>query len=289
MTIQYAPQLDHIAARTGRTRRMVIYVVVCYLTATLLAVALPGTEQNPGPVALFTLLVPAAVVGALAATDRLRHRPADMPTLGLRRAGFRFWPIAVAVPAVTIGIPFAVAWLTGVITFHELGLYALDAPISLAFMTVLLLGEEIGWRGYLFGELTTTTNPRRAALAVGIIQGLFHIPLLTLTNAYDSAGSRWIVVPGVVAVLSGAGVMFGWLRTRSHSLWPVLIAHAAANVCLIEAPTLVTNRPGLAAAVAGEGGILTVAAVAITATILWNRCSWANQSPTTCAGQIASR
>lgn len=139
---------------------------------------------------------------------------------------------------------------------------------------MLLLGEELGWRGYLYGTLTTTQSPRRAALVVGIIHGLFHVPLLTLTNGYDSAGSRWIVVPGVVAVISGAGILFGWLRTRSNSLWPVLIAHAAANTCLLEAPTLVTDRPALAAAIAGEGGLLTVATTAIAATIIWNHADW---------------
>lgn len=48
----------------------------------------------------------------------------------------------IAAPALTIGIPFAIARLTGIVTFHQLGLYALDAPFSLAIMTVLLLGEE---------------------------------------------------------------------------------------------------------------------------------------------------
>lgn len=168
---------------------------------------------------------------------------------------------------------FAIARLTGIVTFHQLGVYALDAPFSLAIMTVLLLGAEIGWRGYLSGELTTSTgtSPRRAALIVGIINGLFHIPLLTLTNGYDGAGSRWIVLPGVVAVIYGAGILLGWLRTRSNSLWPALLAHATANACLLEAPTLVTARPALTAAITGEGGILTVAAIAIAiaATIVW--------------------
>lgn len=274
MSIQYAPPLPHQRTHTRRTTTMVVYVIGCYLLATLLALALPGTDANPGPVSLLTLLVPATVVGALASANRLRHRPFDLPTLGLRGAGFRYWPIAIAAPALTIGIPFAVARVFGIVTFHDLGLYALDVPFSLAIMTVLLLGEEVGWRGYLYGELTMTLSPRRAALLVGIIQGLFHIPLLTLTNGYDSAGSRWVVVPGVVAVLSGAGVLFGWLRTRSNSLWPVVLAHAAANVCLLEAPTLATNRPSLTAALAGEGGILTVATIAIAATILWSHASW---------------
>ncbi|MEZ5246049.1 MAG: type II CAAX endopeptidase family protein [Acidimicrobiales bacterium] len=274
MTIQHTPPLPTLDNRKSRTSTMATYVVGCYLAATLLAIAFPGTAENPGPVALLTLLVPATVVGALAAAAKLRHRSARLPVLGLRRGGFRFWPIAVAAPALTIAIPFAIARGTGIVTFHELGLYVLDAPFSLAIMTVLLLGEEVGWRGFLYGELTAALSPRRAALIVGIIHGLFHIPLLTLTNGYDSAGSRWIVVPGVVAVISGAGILFGWLRTRSNSLWPVLIAHAAANTCLLEAPTLVTNRPVLTAAIVGEGGVLTVATIAIAATIIWNHASW---------------
>ncbi len=265
---------EHQAKPANRRSRTVGFVLGCYLIATALALALPGTEQQPGPISLLTLLVPATVVGAIAIVGRLRHRESSLPPFGLRHLGLRQWPIAILLPVAAIGTSFGIARLLGVVRFVDLGSYLLDAPISLAVLTVLVLGEEIGWRGFLFGELLTTTPPRRAALIVGIVQAAFHLPLLLLAAGYDSAGSRWIVVPGVMVVISAAGVVFGWLRIRSASLYPVLLAHAAVNVCLLEAPTLVTDRPALAAAVTGEGGIITVLTVIAAATTVWRLATW---------------
>ena len=248
--------------------------MACYVCATALALALPGTEQRPGPIALLTLLVPATVVGAMALTGRLRRDGRRLPPFGLRRLGLRQWPIAILLPVVAIGTSFGIARLLGVVRFVELGSYLLQAPISLVVLTVLVLGEEIGWRGFLLGELLTTTPPRRAALIVGVVQAAFHLPLLLIAAGYDSAGSRWIVVPGVMVVISAAGIVFGWLRIRSGSLVPVLLAHAAVNVCLLEAPTLVADRPAVAAAVTGEGGIITALTVIAAAATIWRLASW---------------
>lgn len=260
----------------GRSRS-VGFVIACYVCATALALALPGTEQRPGPIALLTLLVPATVVGAMALAGRLRRNGRPLPSFGLRRLGLRQWPFAILLPVGAIATSFGIARLLGVVRFVDLGSYLLQAPISLVLLTVLVLGEEIGWRGFLLGELLTTPPtlpPRRAALIVGIVQAGFHLPLLLIAAGYDSAGSRWIVVPGVMVVISAAGIVFGWLRIRSASLVPVLLAHAAVNVCLLEAPTLVADRPAVAAAVTGEGGMITVFTVIAVAALIWRRATW---------------
>ena len=258
---------------SGRSRA-VGFVIACYVLATALALALPGTEQRPGPIALLTLLVPATVVGAMALAGQLRRGAPPLPPFGLRRLGLRQWPVAILLPVIAIGTSFGFARLLGVVRFVDLGSYLLQAPISLAVLTVLVLGEEIGWRGFLLGDLQTTTPPRRASLIVGTVQAGFHLPLLLIAAGYDSAGSRWIVVPGVMIVISAAGIVFGWLRIRSASLIPVLLAHAAVNVCLLEAPTLVTDRPAVAAAVTGEGGIITVFTVIAVAATVWRLATW---------------
>jgi CAAX protease family protein len=260
----------------GRSRA-VGFVVACYVLATALALALPGTEQRPGPIALLTLLVPTTVVGAMALIDRLRRQARPLPPFGLRRLGLRQWPIAILLPVVAIGASFGIARVLGVVRFVDLGSYLVEAPISLAVLTVLVLGEELGWRGFLLGELLTTTPPlppRRASLIVGIVQAGFHLPLLLIAAGYDSAGSRWIVVPGVMIVISAAGIVFGWLRIRSASLIPVLLAHAAVNVCLLEAPTLVADHPAVAAALTGEGGIITAVTVIAVAATVWHLATW---------------
>jgi membrane protease YdiL (CAAX protease family) len=267
---------DHLPGDRGRRalRESAPFLVLTYATALLLALALPGTVENPGPVSLLTLLTPAVVVGLLRLRSRRRHGPVDAFPLGLRRSGLRSWPVAVALPLVAIGGSLAAAAALGVVRFDGLLTSVAQAPIDIAVMTVLVLGEEIGWRSYLFPRLATVLPARRAALVTGFAQGLFHLPLLLLTPAYDGDGSRWIVVPGALVVITAAGSLFGWLRLRSGSLWPVAIAHATVNVCLLEAPVLVADDPDLAGHLTGEGGLFTVLTVLAVALWVLRRAPW---------------
>ncbi|MCU1360979.1 MAG: hypothetical protein JWN99_2268 [Ilumatobacteraceae bacterium] len=267
-----------------RTRRLhsqaIWFLLVTFAGATAIALLLPGTKENPGPAPLFSLLMPAVAVGIVMLIATRRDDAPTGPTFGLRTLALRYWPAAIVLPLAAIGGSLAIAHLFGVVDFHDLTGYAASAPIDLAVMTVLLLGEELGWRGFLLPRMNLSMEPRRAAMVVGLIHGLFHVPLLVLTNSYDSDGSRWLVVPGVVTVIALGGATFGWLRTRSGSLWPVLIAHAMVNVCLLESPTLVTDRPNVAALLTSEGGLLTVLTVGAMALCLLRFAPWSQRTTT---------
>jgi membrane protease YdiL (CAAX protease family) len=137
------------AADRHPRRESAVYLALVYAAVVGLALALPGTLEDPGPVSLLTLLVPATVVGLIRLSARLRHGPANPHPFGLRRAGLRSWPVAVLLPAAVMAVSLGATYALGVVRFDDLGLYLMDAPISLVIMTVLVLGEEIGWRGYL--------------------------------------------------------------------------------------------------------------------------------------------
>jgi membrane protease YdiL (CAAX protease family) len=146
--------------------------------------------------------------------------------------------------------------------------------ISMVLGTVLVLGEEIGWRGFLLPRLQTLLPKRKAALATGLLHGLFHLPIILLTTTYDAEGSRYIVAPTVVVVIALAGVFYAWLRDRSNSIWPVAIAHNAANTMFdLGAAAVVTGSPVAMAYTAGESGIATLAVVAGLAVLLLTRAS----------------
>jgi hypothetical protein len=68
---------------------------------------------------------------------------------------------------------------------------------------------------FLLSRLCALVPGRRAVVVAGACQAAFHLPLLMLTTTYQSAGSRWIVVPMVMVTLTFAGVWYCWLR-----LWP---------------------------------------------------------------------
>ncbi len=121
-------------------------------------------------------------------------------------------------------------------------------PLAIAnFGLVLLvggpLGEEFGWRGYLTPALTRLMNWRMASLVVGIVWGLWHLPLFLLPGTVQS---QMAIPVFLMNVLAGA-VLFGWLFERSQgSILPALVLHTSLNAwagLLAMVPTVETNRP----------------------------------------------
>ena len=140
--------------------------------------------------------------------------------------------------------------------------------MAIVIVTILALTEEIGWRGYLLPRVQTLVPKRRAALVVGFIHGMFHVPLMVFTTTYNNVGSRWIVVPTVVVTLTAAGVFYAWLKDRSGSVWPVALAHGTVNVLIDGTTYVVVLSPVAFAHTATESGFVTLAAAAVVAAFL---------------------
>ncbi|WP_119697118.1 CPBP family intramembrane glutamic endopeptidase [Microbacterium halotolerans] len=91
---------------------------------------------------------------------------------------------------------------------------------------IAAFGEEIGWRGWL----TAALRPRGVwptLLITGVVWGLWHAPLILLGHNYGRTDVSGVLMMVVACVL--LGVLFGWLRLRTGSVWPAVFAHGALN------------------------------------------------------------
>jgi membrane protease YdiL (CAAX protease family) len=144
--------------------------------------------------------------------------------------------------------------LLGVVSWRFAPDTAVNLAINIVIVSFFAFFEEIGWRGYMLPKLETR-YPRLAPALVGFLHGVWHLPLMLLTTAYNPIGNRFIVVPLFLAVLTAAGVLYGYLRDASGSLWPVVIAHGTFNAVLgVLAGAAVAENPTLAAYLTGETG-----------------------------------
>jgi membrane protease YdiL (CAAX protease family) len=195
-------------------------------------------------------------------------------TFALRHAGWRSWPAAFALSVLAVfAIPFGVADLVGSARFIEWSSInvpraAVSLMVMLAMMTIMALTEEIGWRSYLLPRMQMLLPRRQAAVAVGFVHGLFHLPLILFTSTYDSVGNRWVVAPMVLLSLTSAGVFYAWLKDRSCSVWPVAFAHATVNVFIDGSGLIVILAPVALAYTATESGLATFAAITTIAALL---------------------
>lgn len=254
-------------------REATTFVGLVALMILGVAFALPHAEIAQ----LFTMVTPLVAVALITFLGTPRgQRRRLWSSLGLGRAGLRSWPIAIVTSAaVVFAVPYVVADLLGSAQFKELSTSAdvwVDGAVSLAvsilIVTMFALTEEIGWRGYLLPRVQSLTSRRRAALVVGFIHGMFHVPLMVFTTTYNSVGSRWIVVPTVVVTITAAGVFYAWLRDRSGSVWPVALAHGTVNVLIDGTAYVAILSPVAFSYTATESGFATLAAVAAAAAFL---------------------
>ncbi len=99
----------------------------------------------------------------------------------------------------------------------------LVAPLSNALPA---FGEEWGWRGYLLPQLLPL-GQWPALLISGVIWGLWHAPLILLGYNYPQYPlSGWLLMIVFCVLL---GILLGWTRLATGSVWPAVIGHAAIN------------------------------------------------------------
>ncbi|HEX8865553.1 MAG TPA: CPBP family intramembrane glutamic endopeptidase, partial [Lentzea sp.] len=188
--------------------------------------------------------------------------------LGLGRLGLRDWPLAVAT---TAGV--CAAATAGVVV---LGFARFSAPPSGWVRDVLLLcvtgpvlafAEEIGWRGYLQPRLAFV-GERAAMLVIGVVWICWHLPYILLTPDYHSDGNRAVVLGLFSCSVIAFSFLFGYLRTRSGSVWPAVLAHFAHNAtfAVLGAYAISTDHPVVVNEyLAGDTGLLVFIGTALCA------------------------
>ena len=236
-----------------------------------LLVALFGPTGTDAIQILNMLTVTAGVLLMLLVITPDGYHKAGWAQLGLQRAGLRYWPLALLAPTAVLVASYGAVTLLGQVSWR----FAPDAAVNLAINIVIVsffaFFEEIGWRGYMLPKLASR-YPRMAPALVGFLHGVWHLPLMLLTTAYNPAGNRLIVVPLFLAILTVAGILYGYLRNASGSLWPVVIAHGTFNAVLgTLAGAAVVQNPTTAAYLTGETGVFTLIALVILTWVLVRR------------------
>ena len=254
-------------------RQVVVYLCITYAITLAIALALPHAGIAP-------LLAIAAPVIAVALTTAFAvprgQRRAVWAAVGFHPRRGRGLLIAVLGPVAIIAVSFGVAAAFGVVRFPApgpgFGFAILNVIVTTIIFSVVFLGEEIGWRGFLLFRLAELTSGRRAAVLTGAFHAIFHLPLLLLTTTYQSEGKRWIIVPMVMVTLTLAGVWYGWLRLWSGSIWPVSLSHSAFNN-VIEgvAGAAIATSPAMMAYVTTETGVATMIILVLVAVYLLTR------------------
>jgi uncharacterized protein len=264
-----APFRQGGSVRIAPTMRAGLFVVL------VLAFSLAGLLVSfPAFVAMWSPALAAIVVSLV--TGR------SLKAIGWR-PGPAKWLVAAWIVPVALGfVAYGLLWLSGIgkvpnPTFLErarmtLGMdtgqadwlvivaaFAFISILGLLPGMVMSLGEEIGWRGFLFPVLAERLGFARACLYSGGVWAVWHWPAILAGNYGTSSTALWYRLVCFTTMVLSAAVIMSWLRLRSGGIWAPAIMHATHNGTIqafferITAPTRLTDY------FAGEFGIALAA------------------------------
>jgi len=93
----------------------------------------------------------------------------------------------------------------------------------------VVLGEEIGWRGYALPRLLRVVSARAATLLLALAWGLWHAPMFFVSGSLQAREPVWLFAAAVFAWACIHSALY--LRARP-SILPNLVFHASANLTL---------------------------------------------------------
>lgn len=136
-------------------------------------------------------------------------------------------------------------------------------PVGALFNSLFAFGEELGWRGWLVPALRPLgTWP--TLLLSGAIWGFWHSPVILLGYNFGR-----VDISGVLFMIGGCiawGILLGWVRLRSASVWPAVIAHGSLNAAGGLIVIFAASQPDLA--LAGPLGIAAWIVIAVVVVVL---------------------
>ncbi len=138
-----------------------------------------------------------------------------------------------------------------------------------AFSFLVVLGggqEEPGWRGFALPRMQERMGPLRASLALGVLWGLWHLPVFVFVPGYHSSGTGAASVAVSALIFTaidavGQSLLLTWLFNHTHgSILFAVLAHASLNAGQLFVAT------GRSASIAVSASFAIVGLVLIVAT-----------------------
>ena len=103
------------------------------------------------------------------------------------------------------------------------------------YAMIILIGEELGWRAFLYDKLERLSGLNGSVIIGGIIWGLWHIPAIVhmgLNYGLDHPGAPYTGIALMCVMCIGIGAVMQLLRKMSNSVIAPIIAHAVIDtVC----------------------------------------------------------
>lgn len=106
----------------------------------------------------------------------------------------------------------------------DMSLYIKQSGSLIPLIIIGPISEEFGWRGYLLEKLQICLKPLHASIIVGVIWGLWHLPLFSLigTSQYEL---RLPFLSFILSTIAISIIMTSIYNHTGKSIWSAVFAH----------------------------------------------------------------
>lgn len=219
--------------RHSNLRALVTFLTVTFAATFVLhgAIAALGLEfsLDLGQAAMHLYLIGLAMPAVAAvAIQRAGARLAFLRASLLTRIRWSTLTAALLAQPLIIFLAWAMTAATGPFEAPRFNLSPGFALIAAGQIWVVL-GEELGWRGFALPRLLEVMDARFATLALAAIWGLWHAPMFFVVGSLQADAAPWLFAASIFAWASIHTALY--VRERP-SLLANLVFHAAANLTL---------------------------------------------------------
>lgn len=106
--------------------------------------------------------------------------------------------------------------------------------------------------------------------ARSIVWSSWHFPLI-IGGDYRGVGPVWYSVLCFTVIVTGLGFLTAWVRLKSGSVWPAVLAHASHNLFIQSIFDPMTRHTPMTGYVLGEFGAGLALALTVVAWICWRK------------------
>jgi membrane protease YdiL (CAAX protease family) len=106
--------------------------------------------------------------------------------------------------------------------------------VGVSFGIVAGFFEEIGWTGFAFPRMARTGNALTAAVALGVLWGIWHMPVIDYLGTATPHGAYWLrYFLAFTASMTAMRVLIGWIYANTKSVLLAQLMHASSTGSLV--------------------------------------------------------
>jgi membrane protease YdiL (CAAX protease family) len=264
-------------------KQIVTFLIITSLISVGIYIWMFNSAKEDMGVVLLMMWTPAisAVLTSLIHKDKIGN-------YGWKLGKARFLVYSFILPIGISLIAYGLVWISGladvygeeVMNYRWARMLGFQTPVTviagllskmfLGFLLtfILVLGEEIGWSGFLTPKLSKVSSVPVTSLIVGGYWAIWHYPAI-IGNFYGYGTPLWIALPGFTLVVIGSSFLRTVLRLKSGSLWVGVILHASDNVYLMGIFHDITVKKEYIDYLISETGMFMGIVYIIVAIIFW--------------------